>query len=148
MAEVRYKVFGTLELFGSGVTSRNNLEHNPALIGLSTESFTAGANVTLPGSFGISGQYSKIAVRGELRADPSQNQNQHSAQAQVSLNKAIRRHNLTLTARDLDLRTTARRQKQDSAELGDSVQFSRYLLGGAVRCSSRTARASCRTRCS
>ena len=133
MAEVRYKVFGTLELFGSGVTSRNNLEHNPALIGLSTESFTAGANVTLPGSFGISGQYSKIALRGELRADPSQNQNQHSAQAQVSLNKAIRRHNLTLTARDLDLRTTARRQKQDSAELGDSVQFSRYLLGGAVR---------------
>ena len=133
MAELRYKLIGTLELFGSAVTSRNNLEHDPAIISLSTESFTAGANMTLPGSFGISGQYSKIALRGDLPSDPAQNQDQHSTQSQLSINKPIHRHNLSLTARNLDLQTLTLSQKQDSLELGDSVQFSRFLIGGAAR---------------
>ena len=133
MAEIRYKLIGTLELFGSGVTSRNNLEHDPAIVSLSTESFTAGANAALPGSFGISGQYAKISLRGELPSDPTQNQDQHSTQSQLSLNKSIHRHNLSLTARNLGLSTTSLRQKQDSLELGDNVQFSRFLIGGAAR---------------
>jgi hypothetical protein len=131
--EARYKIFRDLELFGSGVISSNNLEHNPGIASLSTESFTAGASVTLPGDFGISGQYSKISLRGGLAGDPSQDQNQHSSQTLISLSKTLGRQSYLLTFRDLDLNTAGALQKQKSAELQDSLQYGRFQLSAAVR---------------
>ena len=132
-AEVRYKVYRSFELFGSGSKLRNNLEGNPNLALFSSQDATAGASVILPGGTGISGQYSKIELRGLVASDPSQNQSQHSTQSQATLSKTIRRHSVLLTARDLNLTTLAYSQKQRSAEFQDNAHFSRLLIGGAVR---------------
>jgi hypothetical protein len=138
-AEIRYKVFGTLELFGSALGSRNNLEHDPGLVNLSTEDATAGANVILPGQIALSGQYSKLSLRGELLSDPAQNQSQHSTQSQAALSKTVSRHNLTFTARDLALLNLNYLQKQKSAEIQDHVNVSRFIFGGAVRMQQESA---------
>ena len=132
-AEIRYKVAGSLELFGSALRSRNNPEKNPDLLNLSTEDLTAGLNVILPAQIGLSGQYSKVALTGIMPSDPTQNQSQHNGQAQLSLNKNIGDHSLLLTVRDLDLTSRSFAQKQRSAELQDDVHFSVFGLGGAVR---------------
>ena len=132
-AEVRYNIYKTLELFGSALRSGNNLEKNPALLTFSTRDVTVGANVTLPWQIGVSGQYSKLGLRGELATDATQNQKQRSTQAQLSVNKSVGMHSLLLTARDLDLTGTNYRQKQKSAEVQDNLHFSRFLMGAAVR---------------
>ena len=132
-AEVRYKVFRSFEFYGSAVRSQNNLEKNPTLISLTTQDLTAGANVTLPGNFGISGQYSKIGLWGQLPSDASQNQSQRSSQAQMSLNKSFRHNSVLVTGRDLNLASLALNQKIRSAEVQNNVQFSGFLMGAAVR---------------
>ena len=132
-AEIRYKVFGSFELFGSALRSQNNLEKNPAIINFSTQEVTGGANVTLPGAIGLSGQYSKIGLRGDLPSDPLPNQRQRSDQSQVSANRTIGNHSLMLTARELNLDSQNFRQKQRSVELQDNLHFSRFVIGGAVR---------------
>jgi hypothetical protein len=132
-AEVRYKVFGSFELFGSAVRSENNIERNAAILNFSTEDVTGGASAILPWKIGLSGQYSTIGLRGELLSDPAQNQSQRNSQSQVSLSRTISNHSLTFTGRDLDLVNRSYRQKQKSAEIQDNVHFSRFGLGGAVR---------------
>jgi hypothetical protein len=137
-AEIRYKAFGSLELFASAVRSTNNLENDPFLPNLSAYDVTAGASATLPGKVSVSGQYSKLGLVGQQATDPTQDQKQNDTQALASLSRVVARHNLTLLVRDLSLNTSAfslsaLRQHQRSAELQDIVQFGRFGFGGAVR---------------
>lgn len=132
-AEIRYKVFGTFELFGSALTSHNNLERDPLLPGFSTHALTGGMNVALPGQIGVSGQFTKVGLRGGLASEPSQYDSQSNSQAQVSLTKTLSNHSLMTTVRELDLNGVYIRQKQKSAELQDNMHFSRFTFGGAAR---------------
>ena len=138
-AELQYRVFRSVQLFGSALRSQNNREADPSVVNLTAQNLTVGLNVTLPGNTGLSSQYAILGLRGELPSDPSQNQAQRNTQSQVSLNKAVAKHNLLFTARDLNLASQNFAegvnvlQKQRSAEMQDDVSFSVFGLGGAVR---------------
>ena len=130
-AEIQYKPFRTLELFGSALRAHNNLEADPNLPTVATQALTAGANMTLPGEVGVSAQYSKLALW--------QDNSQYDTSAQLSLNKTLRKHALLVTARELDLDIANARQHQKSAEIQDSVTFSVLTLGGAMRLQQQTS---------
>jgi hypothetical protein len=132
-AEVRYKIFRTLDLFGSAVRSSNNLENNPSILSLTTRAFTAGAETTLPHDLGLSAQISKISLNGDLPSDPTENQRQRNIQSQLQISKSLHRQSLLVTGRDLELESFGYQQKQRSVEAQDTVQLSRFVLGGAVR---------------
>ena len=130
LAEVRYRLFGTLEPFGSALRAHNNLEANPDLPTIATQDLTAGANMSLLGQLGLSAQHSKIAL---WQDDP-----QYDTSAQLSLNRTLAKHTLLFTARDLDLVNQTSHQRQKSAELQDNVSFSRLTLGAAMRLQQQT----------
>jgi hypothetical protein len=131
--ETQYRPFRRLELFGSAQRSMNNLEHNPGVPDLTAGQVAAGLNVTLLRDTSISGQYSVIGLTSRQASDPAANQNQTSRQSQLSISKRVSRNNLMVTARSLDLNASFIQQKQTSLEVRNTVQFSRFLLTGAVR---------------
>ncbi len=132
-AELRYKLGGTVELFGSTLRSTNNLEKNPFLPDLSTYDITLGVNATLPGKVNVSGQYSKLGLTELQATDPSQNQTQKNSQLLMTVSRAVKKHNLTLLARNLDLTALDYAEKQKSLEIQDNVHYAGFLIGGAVR---------------
>jgi hypothetical protein len=132
-AELKYKLAGSFELFDSALGSTNNLERNPFLPDLSTHDITLGANATLPGRVNVSGQYSKLGLTEVQAIDPSQNQNQKNSQMLISMSRTVKKHNLTLLARDLSLSAIDYGEKQKSLEIQDNAHYAGLGIGGAVR---------------
>jgi hypothetical protein len=130
-AEARFRLLKRLEFFGSASQYRNNLENNPAVASLTSNSTTAGVTATLPGQVAASGQVSTVGFTSSgAGEDPSTSYNR---QISATLSRAIRRHSVRVTWRDINLDMAPSSQRQGSTEVEDIFQVKRLFLGGAVR---------------
>jgi hypothetical protein len=132
-AEAHYKLFKGLDVYGSGMQSRNNLENNPAVPTLTLTGVSGGASAALPWHMSLGGEFSSYNI---LTANPPAlggDQLSKNSQYSASLSKAIAHHSFALSLRELDLNSPSYRQKQNTAEFGDTFQFSRFSAGTALR---------------
>lgn len=131
-AEVRLRLTKTLELFGNGALTRNNLERNPLLANLRAQTASGGASLVLPFHFNLSGQYSLLDLSSD---QPSAGLSSKSVNSQTSatLTKPFGHHSIRLTVRELKLRSTIFNEKQPAGEVEDTFSVSRFTFGAAVR---------------
>ena len=131
--EARYRLFKTAEIYASGQQTRTNLTDIPGVPTVKAASASGGFNVPLLFKVSLGADFSFIKAEVKDTENAAANQVQRDSQGSVSLSRSFSRHNLQVTARQLNLRSTLFRQKQQSVEVNDSVHFSRFTGGGGVR---------------
>jgi len=130
--EARFKAAEGAEFFGSASAYRDNLERSPDLPTFRSTSTSAGVSISLPFRFSAGGQLSAIDFSVKQPAADGFSES-HNRQLVATLGRPIRKHNIHVSYRDLDLRSEEAPQRQRSLEIEDVVQFKRFSLGGAVR---------------
>ena len=130
-AEMRWRPWTRLELYGSASQYRNNLEKDLNATALRSTSASAGLTTTLPWKFYANGQLSVIGFSSQVpgSAAIASDNRQFSA----SLSRPIGHHSLQVNWRDLKLVTPPVVQRQRSTEIQDTYQLHRFVIGGAAR---------------
>jgi hypothetical protein len=129
--EAQYKPIDAIELFGSVSQYRNNIDNSADLPTYRSFASSAGVSFALPYRFSLSGQVSTIDYSVDQPGVGLSNS--HNQQIIGTLGRPVRNHNLLFSYRDLDITIDGKYQRQQSAEIGDVVQFKRFSLGAAVR---------------
>lgn len=129
--EVRLRPWKPLELYGSASRYGNNLENNPDATALRSTSVSAGLNATLPWKFYVNGQLSTIGFSSQSPGVPDIASD--NRQLSASLSRPIGHHSLQVNWRDLKLTMPPVAQRQRAAEIQDTYQFRRFVVGGSAR---------------
>jgi hypothetical protein len=132
-AELRYRPFRRLEVFGSGSRYSNNLEGRNDVPTLRSTGESAGLSLLLPARFSANGQLSLIDFSGTGQQPEAANMGSQNRQVTASLSRPVRNHSLRVGWRDLRLVTRQRRDRQRSVEIEDTAQWRRFVFGGGVR---------------
>ena len=130
-AELRWRPWTRLELYGSASQYRNNLEKDPDATALRSSSSSAGVTTTLPWKLYANGQLSIIGFSSQAPGIPAIASD--NRQFSASLSRAVGHHSLQLNWRDLKLATPPIAQRQRSTEIQDSYQLHHFVIGGAAR---------------
>ncbi len=139
-AELRYRPFKAVEVFGSVSQYRNNLEDNPDATTYHSSGYSMGTALLLPWKINVSGQLSELSYSsltpGTSSPDsPSTSLSEDSRNREMSASvaRSFGRQNLHFTWRDILLGGYGPAQHQRSQELEDQVNFGRLTFGGAIR---------------
>jgi hypothetical protein len=130
--EAQLKPIEAIELFGSASNYRNNIGHSADLPTFQSKSTSAGASLSLPSRFSLSGQLSTIDFSVK-QPGTDEFSASHNRQLIATLGRPIRNHNLHFSYSDLNILSDGIKQRQRSAEIQDIVQFKTLSFGGAVR---------------
>jgi len=130
-AEVHYRHWRGVDLYGSASRYRNNLEQNTQLANLRSTSESAGISTRLPGKLAFNGQVSNIefSQNGGGQDDYSSRNRQISA----TLTRVVWHNTLQADWRDIRIVSAQAPQTQRSTEFRDMVQLPHVSFGGAVR---------------
>jgi hypothetical protein len=130
-AEVRLRPWKGLELFGSASQYRNNLEHDASLPLLNSTSTALGISTLLPGKVSANAQLSTVAYSNQTPGQDTVTSN--NRQISASLSRAVGRHSIQVSWRDIRMDMLPSPQRQRSSEVGDNYQFRHFTLGGSIR---------------
>lgn len=130
-AEMHWRPWKRLELYGSASQYRNNLENDPNATALRSTSASAGLSATLPWKFYANGQLSTIGFSSQVPGSPAIASD--NRQLSASLSRSIGHHSLQVNWRDLKLVTPPVAQRQRATEIQDTYQFNHFFIGGAAR---------------
>jgi hypothetical protein len=131
--EAHYKPVHWIDLTANAGQTRNNLENNGAVPTLDSYTWSAGGTVFLPGQFTVSGLYSLLNFTSQQLSDPTQDQVSKNTEKTLTLTRPVGKHQLRLTASELNLASTFANEKVSAAELEDGLHFSRLSATVAVR---------------
>ena len=129
--EARWRLSKTVELYGSASRYGNNLEHDQSVPSLHSFSTTGGAAALLPG--GVSASLTVSTLNFSQLGGGEQAVSSKNEQINATLTRAIRRHTLEVTWRDIQMATALNPQRQRTWEAGDNFQTRHFSLGGAAR---------------
>jgi len=132
-AELRYRPFRRLEVFGSASRYSNNLEGRNDVPAFRSTGESAGLSLLLPARFSANGQLSLIDFSASGSQPEAANMGSQNRQVTASLSRPLRNHSIRIGWRDLRLVTRQRRERQRSAEIEDTAQWRRFVFGGGVR---------------
>ncbi|HUQ94021.1 MAG TPA: hypothetical protein VM120_20240 [Bryobacteraceae bacterium] len=130
--EVKLRPHSRMELYASVSDYINNVARDPRTATIRSTGKTAGASLTLPARFSLSGQLSEITL-GTRESDADPWQRAKSNQLQVTLARPIQRHSLRLAAREFRQLSRLGLERQRTAEVEDVFQHRWFSFGGAVR---------------
>jgi hypothetical protein len=130
-AEVHYRHWKQVDLYGSASRYRNNLEQNVLLPYLHSTSSSAGLSTTLPGNFAFNGQISNIQFSQSGGGEDFYSS--RNRQVSGTLSRAIHHNTLQADWRDIRIVSAQVPQTQRSTEVRDMVQLPHVSFGGAVR---------------
>lgn len=140
-AELRYRPFRRLEMFGSASRYANNLERRSDVPTFRSTGESAGVSLLLPARFSASGQLSMLdfAAAGSDPAVTAAALASKNRQIIASLTRPIRNHSIRVGWRDLKFVSASRREEQRAVEVEDTAQWKRFVLGGGLRWQSATS---------
>jgi hypothetical protein len=138
-AEGRYRLTRRLEFSASANHYSNNLANDPAVADYRSSGYSAGASLTLPWMLSASANVSiiqflslppasQVGTLGGGQPDDSTDR-----QIILSLNRTFYRHNLRFSYMNMKLDSNLTRELQQSAEIEDTFQVKKFVLGGAIR---------------
>ena len=130
--EARLRPFRRLEVFGSASRYSNNLNQDPALPTLTSNSFSAGTSLSLPWRTTVNAQLSDISLQSRIFGEDLR-QTTKNRQTQFGLSRPIRSHSLRVSYRDMSFLSAQTRDRQKSVELEDIFRVKRFAFGGAAR---------------
>jgi hypothetical protein len=131
-ADLRFRPWKRLEIFGSASRYSNNLERNPLITTLRSGAVSAGVSLTLPWQISASGQVSSLNY-STLSPDDGLWRNSRNLQVSAALARPFGRHTVRVNWRDLRLVTMGQPQRQRATEIEDMVRVGHVFLGGAAR---------------
>ena len=130
--EARLRPFRRLEVFGSASRYSNNLNQDPTLPTLSSNSLSAGTSLSLPWKTTVNAQLSDISLQSRISGDDFR-QTTKNRQTQFGLSRPVRSHSLRVSYRDMSFVSAQTRDRQKSAEVEDIFRVKRFAFGGAAR---------------
>jgi predicted porin len=130
--EIKYKPYKGLEVFGSASRYSNNLEQNHSVASYQSRAASAGASVALPWQVGASAQITQFNLTTQNPNLPAAS-NSDNRQWSFSLNRPFGGHRLRLSYRDLNLNSTAFKDRQTATEVEDSFRMKGFNLSSAAR---------------
>jgi hypothetical protein len=143
-AELRYRPFKAVELYGSASRYRNNLEGSEDITTYHSSGFSTGSSLQLPWKFNLAGQLSELSYYA-LTPDPTAadstllREDSRNRQVSASLARTFGRQSIHVTWRNLKLEDNGVIQHQRSEEIEDQVGFGRFSFGVAARLQNATA---------
>jgi hypothetical protein len=130
-AEAHYRLTPKIDLYGSASAYSNNLEHNPQLPTFHSSGVSGGGSFILPWKLNASASISTLHLTTLNPSQPISLSN--NRQLNLNVNRAIRRHNLSVSYIDMKLNSNLLPQTQRFTEAGDIFTWKHLVLGGAVR---------------
>jgi hypothetical protein len=130
--EARVRIFRHLDVYGSAVHYRSNVENRPDVPTFESFGSSGGFGLRLPLRVGLTGAYTqvKLKVVGSTETD---RRNSEFSQSTATLTRSFPHNSLRLTARQITSSSVNLSVAEKSADVEDMFTFGHFAAGGTAR---------------